>query len=521
METIKTNETKKVQLGLFILGSILFNWFFWKEELGLNLLLYNIFIIGTLSIIYPKSIKEKRTLLMVSACTITALMVFFYGSTISKVTNLTSLLIFIGYVHQPQIKSIFFAGFTSILNFFRFPIKQIFKSLNKNNTSESAVITSLKKIKLVVIPLIFLFIFYWIFKAANPKFDIITKELGDKISILFEWLFSDISWIRIPFFLFGCIIIAAFIYHENITLYLNKEIGFKDIIKRKRKKRVVLSENEKRMFQPKVFPLSIGLKNEYRSAIILVGMVNLLLFFINYLDVSWLWFDFEYKKDLNLSQFVHEGTYLLILSILLSMGIILYFFRRNLNFLPKNKLIKQLSILWIFQNMILVISVGLRNFYYIQEYGLAYKRIGVIVFLLLTLIGLITLIFKITKLKSAFCLIKINSIAVYSSFIFLSLFNWDIIIANHNLSNLKSRKVDVTFLLTLSENTLPLIDKHSAILDTKGVRYQGGNHHFTFNWKVQHFLEKQKDHSWLSMNLSKLKTIEYFNNTNTFYYENK
>ena len=131
METIKTNETKKVQLGLFILGSILFNWFFWKEELGLNLLLYNIFIIGTLSIIYPKSIKEKRTLLMVSACTITALMVFFYGSTISKVTNLTSLLIFIGYVHQPQIKSIFFAGFTSILNFFRFPIKQIFKSLNK------------------------------------------------------------------------------------------------------------------------------------------------------------------------------------------------------------------------------------------------------------------------------------------------------------------------------------------------------------------------------------------------------
>jgi hypothetical protein len=94
------------------------------------------------------------------------------------------------------------------------------------------------------------------------------------------------------------------------------------------------------------------------------------------------------------------------------------------------------------------------------------------------------------------------------------------IIANHNLSHLKSRKVDVTFLLTLSENTRPLIDKESAILNTKGVRYRGGNHHSIFNKKVELFLEKQKELSWLSMNLSKLKTQEYFNNTKTFYYEN-
>lgn len=513
MKIYKTIPTKKIQTVLLIVGSILFNWFFWKEELGLNLLLYNVFIIVVTLLIYPTAKKEKSTLLMIAASLISAFMVFAYGSTVAKWTNFVSLFIFIGYAHQPQIKSIFFAGFTTVINFFHFPIKQIVKSISMDNTNHNLIISTLKKTKLIIAPAFFLFIFYWIFKIANPKFDLITNELGVKISTFFEWLFSDTSWLRIPFFLLGCLIISIFIYHQNIVVFLKKERGLKDIISRKRKKTATFSKKKTGIYRPTIQSSAIGLKNEYRSAIILVGTINLLLLFINYLDISWLWFDFEYKEDFNLSQFVHEGTYLLILSIILSMGIILWFFRENLNFFPNNKIFKQLSVLWIIQNMVLVISVGLRNFYYIQEYGLAYKRIGVIVFLLLTLTGLITLILKINKLKSAFYLIKINSIAVYSAFLLLSLFNWDLIIAKHNITNFNPQKIDVTFLLTLSENTLPLIDQHRTILDANaGVGYRGENHRFIFNNKVQKFIEKQEELSWLSTNLSKLKTQEYFKN---------
>tara|TARA_B100000809_G_scaffold222378_1_gene231299 strand:- start:864 stop:2390 length:1527 start_codon:yes stop_codon:yes gene_type:complete len=504
-------KTKKTQLGLFLLGSILYNWFFWEEDLGLNLLLFNHFIIAVAYLLNPASRKQNSVLLMGIASLTTATMVFFYGSTISKLTNFVSLIVFIGYVHQPQLKAIIFALFTSLNNFFRFPIKQVLNGFGENEKTSKDVVSSLKKIKLVIIPSFFIFIFYWIFKASNPKFDVITTEFWLKFSTFFEWLFSDISWLRIPFFLMGAIITAAFIYHENVSLYMKKEIGLRDILSRTRKKRIKQIDNGTQFIQKRISPLTVGLKNEYRSALILIIAVNLLLMFVNGLDISWLWFNFEYNGDFSLSQFVHEGTYLLIFSILLSISIILYFFRKNINFFPENSLLKYCSIVWILQNVILVISVGLRNYYYIEHYGLAYKRIGVFVFLLLTVVGLITLILKITKLKSSFYLIKINTISLFTAFVLLSTINWDMVIAKHNLSSLSNRKVDVTFLLTLSDNTLPLIYENKDILNTKGVRYNGQDHHYVFTEKIKKFKEKQAKLSWLSMNLSSKKTLEYFN----------
>ena len=65
-------------------------------------------------------------------------------------------------------------------------------------------------------------------------------------------------------------------------------------------------------------------------------MVNVLLLVVNIIDINWLWIDFNPKSIDNLSQLVHEGTYVLIFSILLSMAIIEYFFRGNINFYKKN-----------------------------------------------------------------------------------------------------------------------------------------------------------------------------------------
>lgn len=504
-------KTKKIQLALFLLGILLFNWFFWQEELGLNLLLFNLFILGSSFIIHPKSLGFKTIIYSSCTCLITALMVFFYGSTIAKTTNFMALLLFIGYVHQPQLKAIFFAGCNAIINFFHFPLKLVFQPISDKKENQTDLFSYLKRVKLIVLPFFFLFIFYWIFNLANPKFKVLTTNFWLKFSELFDWLFSDISGLRILFFLIGSIIVSAFIYHDNILLFIKKEIDLKDVIARKRKKVIKLGIHP--INAPNYNPLSIGLKNEFRSGILLIGSVNLLLLLVNGLDISWLWFNFEYSSVSNLSQFVHEGTSLLILSILLSMGIILYFFRKNINFLPQNKLIKQLSIVWIIQNVILVVSVGLRNFYYIHQYGLAYKRIGVIVFLLLTIVGLVTLILKITKLKSSFYLVKVNSIAVFTSFVLLSLFNWDVIITKHNLTQLTSHKVDISFLLSLSDNVLPLIDQNKHILDVKGINDRSnGNHHYFYHKKVERFLEKEQELSWLSTNLSKQKTLHYFNN---------
>src|SRR5436190_305225 len=133
------------------------------------------------------------------------------------------------------------------------------------------------------------------------------------------------------------------------------------------------------------------LERERRMGMVLLVVVNALLLVVNVIDISWVWFDFEVPENFSLKQFVHEGTWMLIISILLSILILLHLFRGNLNFYRRTHALKLLASLWIGQNFILGISVFLRNYHYIGFHGLAYKRIGVIVFLALVLVGLVTL----------------------------------------------------------------------------------------------------------------------------------
>ncbi|MEL7340178.1 MAG: DUF4173 domain-containing protein, partial [Bacteroidota bacterium] len=203
-----------------------------------------------------------------------------------------------------------------------------------------------------------------------------------------------------------------------------------------------------------------GLKKEYRVGVLLVGMVNLMLLANNVLDIDWIWLNFVVEPGMNLKNLVHEGTYLLILSIMLSMGIMLYFFRSNQNFYRDQGLLHILSYLWIGQNIILLISVALRNYHYIAYHGLAYKRIGVFFFLLATVFGLLTLFHKIRNQRSAYYLFRVNGWAVYGTIVLLCLFNWDMIIARHNLTQEYPGDLDTEFLLTLSDKTLPVLLEH-------------------------------------------------------------
>ena len=52
----------------------------------------------------------------------------------------------------------------------------------------------------------------------------------------------------------------------------------------------------------------------------------------------------------------------------------------DLNFYQKNKWLRYGAYAWLFQNAVLVVSVLFRDYYYIAHMGLAYKRIGVLVF---------------------------------------------------------------------------------------------------------------------------------------------
>jgi hypothetical protein len=264
------------------------------------------------------------------------------------------------------------------------------------------------------------------------------------------FIFDNINISIIFTIVLGAIISIFILYSISDQYIIEKDKAGLEFIKR--------SKNKFR----KSFKLN-GLKNELKAAIFMLLILNAILIVLNGLDIYWVWFNFEWN-GLTLKQFVHEGTYLLILSIIISIIIVLYFFRNNLNFYNNNHLLKYLSYFWLAQNAILAVSVGIRNYWYIYFFSLAYKRIGVIIFLLLCLYGLYTVIIKVKNKKSDFWLMKSNAYALVVVLVICSVFNWDTIIAKYNFKNSNRSFVHFDFLASLSDKSLPYHDKPKAEL---------------------------------------------------------
>ncbi len=229
---------------------------------------------------------------------------------------------------------------------------------------------------------------------------------------------------------------------------------------------------------------TVALKTEYRSGIVLLVLLNVLISIMNVLDIYNVWLFFEWNGDF-LKQFVHEGTWVLIFSILISISIVLYYFRGNLNYYPRRKLLLRLALLWMAQNALLVVSVGIRNMWYIHHFNLAFKRIGVYAFLLLTLFGIATVMYKIMNRKSLKYLFHCNGIAAYVILISLGFFNWDKIIASHNIRHAETAFFHTNFMLELNSSALPELNQSLAKLDAieldQSEKFNFENYYFTMD----------------------------------------
>lgn len=436
---------------LILTGACIYQWAFWHETPGLNIAIFTAFIVPALMFLYPKSLKKIPYLLVLTGLLSTSAAVVIHASFFATVMYVISMLLLVGFAHWQQTKSPVFAIPESIATLALTPYTffAIKNNVETNNTKSSPI---LKWIKLIVLPFVILIIFFIIFYNASDKF----AEYSDKVLIPIQDfiydLFGNITFTSIYFFVHGILLITwILIKNKNTNLAVQES---KQNIKINRNK-----VQRKRNFK------ILGLKREYLSSLILLVLINLLVLSANIVDIIFIWFGFEFKEGMNLSKFVHEGTYLLILSILLSMAILLYIFRKNQNFYSKSKILRVLSFAWIFQNLILAVSVGVRNYHYMEYYGLAYKRIGVCIFLILVLIGLTTFFLKILQKKSGYFLLKFNSWAMYIVLTLSSLFSWDTIITRYDVVKLK--EPDYEFLVQMSNKALPYLDINKMPYYTK------------------------------------------------------
>ncbi|MEJ5995218.1 DUF4173 domain-containing protein [Pedobacter sp. Du54] len=446
-------------------GGLLFNFLFWKEELALNLVIYSLFLV-TIYLISNKLLDNKKVVLIVLSHVFAGILLLVNHSVLTIVTWYISLFILIGYFHNVQLRSIFTALIAAFLQFASSPVN-LFKRITAIEIGGFSFKPALKLIQYLIIPSFILLLFSIIYSIANPVFDSYLgnffENLESFFNTVFTFFFKDISIDRIAFLAVGLLFSTGlFISFKNKLEKMESGLHDKLLRVRHHKKQITIWKEISNLFLGNLANKKMALKTENTIAIISFAGLNLLLLFLNGIDITTLWMGD--LGSLNFSQALHGSTNALIISIVMAMAVILYFFNGNLNFYRKSKTIRFLAYGWILQNTFLILSVLLRDYHYIAMHGLTYKRIGVIVFSLLCVIGLLTVYWKVAKQKSLFYLFKTNGAIWYVLLLASGLINWDVYIVKYNIENRNGAVLDVSYLMSLSDKTLPSLIENKELL---------------------------------------------------------
>lgn len=505
-------------------GAVLFNLVFWNEKLAINTVLFDAFLLSALFFLYPQARQHATVNWLLLGHIICLGMVVVHNTELSKIAFVITGLLLAGFAEYAH-RSVWFAGGSMLMNVvmvaasFVEPIR-----FNRGPAIKSRAVS--RVIRFAVFPIILLVVFFCIYLFANNVFSDIAGRVGAQLELFFGHFFDFFSWERSLFLLLGLLITGSILLKSKLDYFSVREARLHDGLQRLR---ITLRTRREGVFFQFVEMIMgrmangmLALKNENTTGIISLLLLNVLLLVVNIIDVNFLWMHFQYKVGEPVYKMVHDGTELLIVSIVLAMAILLFFFKGNLNFYKRNKWLKYGAYAWIIQNAMLVSSVFLRDYYYILKHGLAYKRIGVLFFLLMVLVGLATVFLKIWNRKTNYFLFRVNAWAGVVVLVLATTIHWDEFIAGYNLKRKNTVDLDVSFLLSLSDKALPLLDtnivaiqKRENELHPSAATYDNVVTCDTcyieqLKQREIAFAQKQQQFSWLSWNYADAYTRKYF-----------
>lgn len=413
---------------LFVGLLIIYNFFFWQQEPGINLVVFSLVLM--LFAWQRHRPSYSHSLAAIGFTYLAGVFAsIFYSSGLGFFTMILGSISWMGYVAVP---SSVLEGFTSsVLSFFNPKVRLLPAPIGLKPKSGSLRLASL-----AMVPIFILVIYSVVFSAGNPVF----KEYTASAFGNFFELFENISLTRFFFLLLGALILRwALMQYRKNHLKLNRNNFL-----------------SRRSGPKNLKGLYTGLRSEFQVAMMLFIGLNLLFAIVNFIDVKFVWFQFSHTK-MALKDLLHEGFYWLILSLLMSIGFVLYFFRQNLNFYPNSKWLKRLAHLWIAQNVILALSVVLRCLYYIQYHGLASGRITVLIFLTMVFAGLISLFVKVGSKRNFAWILRVNSLAILLILGLSTTVNWSKLSMRYNLNHTYVNQIDVDYYLNLGPQNYPLL----------------------------------------------------------------
>ncbi|PIF43148.1 uncharacterized protein DUF4173 [Chryseobacterium sp. 52] len=388
------------------LTAALFVVVFYDQEMGLNLGILGI-VYAVLTWFKTPERNKTRTFLILFVTSILSGLAFAWYRDFPSLLAVVSSLLLLGYRSRNRKLKILFLipvfiinSATAIFRFFSFD-----EWLPKKNVSG----VWQKTLAFILIPLLFISIFFGIYSAGSDHFAALFTDYELDINI---WQVLSLS--VLGFFIafnYWNYAVERFIYKKNYLL----DDDFQDDHK-----------------TAKATYSFLDLDAERTSGVISFFCLNILLvFFI--ITYNYEQFYEVSKTPVQLSEETHERVNAVIMSIVMAVLVIMFYFKSGFNFDPKAKLMKTLARIWIILNAILVISAALKNYEYILTYGFTYKRLGVFAFLLLALVGLALTLIKIQKRKRNAFLFNAMTWYFYGTILACSYVNWGGIITSQNM----------------------------------------------------------------------------------------
>ncbi|MEN2400420.1 DUF4153 domain-containing protein [Flavobacterium sp. MC2016-06] len=416
------------KIHFIAVSSIAFILLFYKEEVGVNLAIFMLFLTGLICYFFQDRFVNRTHLILVVTSVLSCFAFAWYGDPISGLAMFLSVVMLQFKTQENELKIIQvfpvmlinpLASLGRVLMFAQWiPERKV-----NNNFAK-------KIIAYVVIPALFLGMFFIVYSFGSDHFSALFTNY--QLDINFSELLIIIVWGFFFSFNFWNYWVPDACYEYNSKL----DNDFNDEL---------VSTHES------TFSF-LDIDFERKSGQITLLLLNcLLLVFIAVYNYEQF---FEAKDAVvtmsKLSAATHERVNAVIFSIIMAVGVILFYFKGGFNFDPKASKLKKLAKLWIALNGVLIISTIIKNSEYVSFFGLTYKRLGVYAFLTLAVIGLVFTFLKITKQKTNAYLINHMVWYFYATVLLCSYVNWGNLITNYNIS--VNKGVEPYFLSSLNFN---------------------------------------------------------------------
>lgn len=178
----------------------------------------------------------------------------------------------------------------------------------------------------------------------------------------------------------------------------------------------------------------------------------------NGLDLAFLWSGAPLPDDMTLADYAHRGAYPLIVTALLA-GLFVLVALQPGSDTARRPLVRRLVVLWVAQNLLLVASSLLRTADYIEAYALTRFRIAAMIWMVLVGIGLLLILWRMLRDKSAHWLIDANVLVTLAVLAVVSAFDLGGFVAAWNVRHARDAggrgvPLDLAYLRSLGSPAL-------------------------------------------------------------------